>query len=100
MLCCQTIVRLTLRTALFFVVPNINHAGHGAPGVHGECFSALSSVFTFFLTLLGCSSQTLVIERDQLMAVVLKWGTVLGRAKPRAALWGTGGCFCGRVLLK
>lgn len=30
---------------LFFLFTSINYTGHGAPGVHEECFSPLSSIF-------------------------------------------------------
>lgn len=60
---------------IYFLFTDINYTGDGATGVHAECFSTLSAIFSPqipFLTLLSCSSPTLVIETDQLMADVLK----------------------------
>lgn len=47
-----------------------------------------SSPFVPVLTPLSCSSQTLVMERGELIAAVLKWGTVLDQTELGATLWG------------
>lgn len=74
------------------VFTNINYTDHGALGAHGECFSPLSSIFTFPPPPLPHSSQLQLPDTGDRVRLANRRGVEMGdRVRPNQ----TGGSSLG-----